>query len=270
MTQILAAYSETGGATKTTTAVSLAAEAARAGLKTLLIDLDPRGAATKWLGLEPVDAGLHVGAILADEEPLGWAADLAVPTPWHPRLSFIPSAREVSLREKESADHSETRLRLALTDVDFDAVFIDCPNRQGGPLTLNALTAATDLIIAAKADEDGLDGIDGAVTTLARYRRASVARGLPEEGLVQLRGIVIGDFPDTIITRDARRAIDVLREHYRDHLLTPLIPHRQIVKEARSAGDYFGGYEPAGALVAGLYAEIAERVLDHYPNKETR
>src|SRR5699024_11980950 len=121
MTQILAAYSETGGATKTTTAVSLAVEAARAGLKTLLIDLDPRGAATKWLGVEPISEGLHVGAILADEEPLGWAADLAVRTPWHPRLSFIPSAREVSLREKES-DRKSTRLNSSHVSISY-AVF---------------------------------------------------------------------------------------------------------------------------------------------------
>lgn len=263
-------YSETGGTTKTTTAVSLATEAARAGLHTLLIDLDPRGAATKWLGVQPSGPGLDVGAILADEEPTGWANDLAVQTPWERRLRFIPSSRQVSLREKESADHAETRLRIALTDVEADVVVIDCPNRQGGPLTLNALTAATDLVIACKADEDGLDGVDGAITTLARFRRASINRGLPEDGLVKLRGIVVGDFPDTIITRDARRAVDVLREHYAEHLVTPFIPHRQIVKEARSAGDYYGRYKPAGALVAGLYAEAAASIIDRYPTKETR
>ena len=72
-------YSEAGGATKTTTAVSLAVALAEQGNDVTLIDLDPRGASTKWLGVEPSGPGLHVGAILADPNPDGWVGDLAVP-----------------------------------------------------------------------------------------------------------------------------------------------------------------------------------------------
>lgn len=269
MTQTIGVYSETGGATKTTTAVGLASETARAGLRTLLIDLDPRGAATKWVGAEPVEAGLHIGAILGNDDPTGWANDLAVPTSWHPLLWMIPSSREVSLREKESADNADIRLRQALTDVEADVVVLDCPNRQGGPLILNALTAADSLVIAAKADEDGLDGVDGAIATLHRYHRASAARGLDPATLVQLRGIVVGAWADHITPRNALYALDVLRENYAEKVLVPLVPRRVIVAESRSAGVYFGEFEK-GRPVADAYAEIAAQVIDNYPTKEAQ
>src|SRR3954452_4764852 len=105
--KVHAVYSETGGATKTTTAVALAVCLALRGRRVLLVDLDPRAAATKWLGVEPKGDGLHVGAILAEPEPIGWAEQLAVPAPWPrvPTLRVLPSGRSVSNREKATEDH---------------------------------------------------------------------------------------------------------------------------------------------------------------------
>ena len=94
--QTIMVYSESGGATKTTTAVSLAAIAASQKRRVVLIDLDPRAASTKWFGIEPKEAGLHIGAILGDTDPVGWAEEIAVQTGWFPTLRVIPSARNVS------------------------------------------------------------------------------------------------------------------------------------------------------------------------------
>lgn len=279
MTQVLAVYSETGGVTKTTTAVSLAMESATAGLSTLLIDLDPRGAATKWVGAEPVEQGLHIGAILGNEDPTGWAEDIAVPTAWSQNLRMIPSSRAVSLREKESADQAEIRLKAALEGTTSDVVVIDCPNRQGGPLILNALTAAHDLIIAAKADEDGLDGIEGATASLARYRNACIKRGIPKESLIQARGIVVGLYEDNITPLDTKRALASIRDLWPDQLIEPPVPRRIIVAESRAGGVYFGatsrtddGQErftyPKGEIVARAYRKIAAHVINKYPTEK--
>lgn len=62
--QTVMVYSESGGVSKTTTAVSIAMIAAERALRTLLVDLDPRAASTKWLNVEPSEEGLHVGATL--------------------------------------------------------------------------------------------------------------------------------------------------------------------------------------------------------------
>ena len=188
--QTLMVYSESGGVTKTTTAVSLAMVAATEGREVVLVDLDPRAASTKWLGVQPSAEGMHVGAILGDENPEGWAEDLAVPSGWHSNLRVIPSARNVSNREADRADHAELRLKISLTGLPADVVVIDCPNRQGGPLTLSALNAADTVVYAATATSDGIDGVEGARRTVAQFRRHRQQLGAPNT--LTEAGIVVG------------------------------------------------------------------------------
>src|SRR5699024_7375439 len=79
MTQTITLWNETGGVGKTTSAVSLAMLGAIRGLNTILVDLDPRAASTKWIGAVPEDEGMHVGAILADTPPGGSGERLPLP-----------------------------------------------------------------------------------------------------------------------------------------------------------------------------------------------
>jgi chromosome partitioning protein len=252
-------YSESGGATKTTTAVSLAVALAEAGNDVVLIDLDPRGATTKWIGVEPAEAGLHVGAILADANPDGWVEDLAVPSPWKRSgaLRIVPSHRQVSNREKSSEDHAELRLLQSLQGVKADQVIIDAPNRQGGPLIQNALNAADRVIYAGKLDEDGLDGVDGARTSVARFKESRRMLGAADN--LTEAGIVVGAVRDTVMSRDSRRVHEIFASDYSDLLLMPMIPERVVVREARAAGDFYGWY-PAGEMVYDAYRQIARRV----------
>ena len=153
----IGSYSESGGVGKTTNAVSLAMTAANDGVEVLLVDLDPRATATKWLIVEPREAGLDVSAIIGGEDVDGWADDLAVPSPegWSPHLRIVPAGRKLASFEAQQAQGGEFRLMRALEGTRAQLVVIDCPNRQGGPLTLNALYAADALVIAAKPDADG-------------------------------------------------------------------------------------------------------------------
>jgi chromosome partitioning protein len=254
-----AVYSETGGATKTTTSVSLAVARAESGRRVVLVDFDPRGAATKWLGIEPSEPGLHVGAILADPNPQGWVEELAVQSPWTRAgsLRVVPSHRQLSNREKSSEDHAELRLLQALQGIEADEVIIDCPNRQGGPLIQNALNAADRVIYAGKLDEDGLDGVEGARTSVARFKESRRMLGATDN-LVEA-GIVVGAVRDTVMSRDSRRVHEIFASEYAGLLLTPMIPERVVVREARAAGDFFGWY-PAGQRVYEAYQEIAWKV----------
>jgi chromosome partitioning protein len=259
--QVIAVYSETGGATKTTTAVSLAVCSALLGCATDLIDLDPRGGSTKWLGVAPAEPWQHVGAILGNADPTGWVNDLAIrPALWPevPGLRVVPAARSLSNREKAADDHSDVRLALALEGTTATVTILDLPNRQGGPLIQNALTAATKVVYAAKLDEDGLDGVDGAVMSVRRYRQHRQQLGAPVD--LQEAGIIVGSVRDTIMTRDARRALAELEKSYGDLLLRPLVPERVVVREARAAGAYFGFF-PAGAIVHSAYMALTRTVL---------
>lgn len=256
MNHVIAVYSEAGGATKTTTAVSLAVAACNLGHSVDLIDLDPRAAATKWLGVKPEREWAHVGAILdATPEPRGWVNDLALRSSWPeaPRLRVVPAARSLSNRERGTDDHIEARLLMALEGSTATVTVLDLPNRQGGPLVQNALTAATTVLYAAKLDEDGLDGVDGAVRSVRRFARHREQIGAP----VCLReaGIVVGAVRDTIMTIDSKRALHELRAGYGDLVLAPLVPDRVIVREARAAGRYYGSYE-RGEIVHRAYVAI--------------
>lgn len=249
-------YSESGGATKTTTAVSLAAVSASQGRKVLLIDLDPRAAATKWLGVRPKEDGLHVGAILGDTDPEGWAEELAVETDWFPTLRAVPSARNLSNREADRADHAELRLRTSLEGVNADLVIIDCPNRQGGPLTLSALNASDTIVYAAAPTVDGVDGVEGARRSVEQFRLSRKRLGAPDN--LSEAGIVVGAVQETIMSRIAATSVDELRET--GLLLTPLIPHRAIVQEMRLTQEWYGKYRK-GAPVVDAYTQLTEQVI---------
>jgi|SRR5579875_853485 len=249
-------YSESGGVSKTTTAVSLAMVSATLGREVLLIDLDPRAASTKWLDAKPKEDGLHVGAILGDENPEGWAQDIAVTSHWSENLRIVPSSRSVSNREADRADHAELRLKVSLEGVAADLVVIDCPNRQGGPLTLSALNAADTVVYAATPSGDGVDGVVGARRTVDQFRLNRSRLGAPTR--LREAGIVVGSVRETVMSRPAVASIEELREM--ELLLTPLVPDRAIVPEVRLTGEWYGNYRK-GQPVLDAYRAIAEQVI---------
>ncbi|WP_176475269.1 ParA family protein [Kocuria sp. WN036] len=157
------------------------------------------------------------------------AADLALPSGWHPNLRVILSARNVSNREADRADHAELRLKISLTGLQADVVVIDCPNRQGGPLTLSALNAADTMVYAATVTSDGIDGMDGARRTVAQFRRHRQQLGAPDT--LKEAGIVVGGVEETIMSRAAVASLEELRAT--GLFLEPLIPGRAIVQEVR-------------------------------------
>ncbi|MBF4619474.1 ParA family protein [Clavibacter sp. VKM Ac-2873] len=254
--QTVMVYSESGGVSKTTTAVSLAMIAASQGRRTVLVDLDPRAASTKWLNVEPSGEGLHVGAILGNEDPQGWAQDLAVSTTWSENLRVLPSARNVSNREADRADHAELRLSVSLDGIEADLVVIDCPNRQGGPLTLAALNASDTVVYASTASSDGIDGVRGARRTVQQFRESRIRINAPVA--LHEAGVVVGGINDTIMTRPEVASVEELREM--GMLLVPFVPKRAIVQEVRLSGEWYGNYRK-GAPVLDAYTSIVEQVI---------
>lgn len=250
-------FSETGGATKTTTAVSIARLAAGRGIKTLLIDLDPRGATTKWTRVQPEEGWRTASAIIAAEEPDGWAEDLALRSTWHPNLRVLPSSRDLANRERDTADHMELRLLRSLEGCQDDLIILDCPNRQGGPLAQNALAASDGVIYAATPDQDGTDGVTGARESVARF--IASRRRIGGDANLREYGIVVGRVPDTVMTRVARAGISDLEAT--GLLLKPPIPKRTIIEQCRMAGEWYGDYE-RGQPVVDAYEGILEQLLE--------
>lgn len=249
--QTLTTASEKGGVGKTTVTLGLAAELGRRGVRVGVVDLDPRATATTWLGVD-VPEGEHIGAILGVDDVEGAASDLALATAWNPNVAVVPGSRDLAALETAPQEYGDLRLKRALVGWDRDIVLIDSPNRQGGFLIRSALTASDRVVYTTTPDEDGRTGVEWARHNVARFRQLS-----PLNPNLAEAGIIVTRWPDTIATRDARSAIDAIREDVGDLLLTPFIPERVVVRSAR-AGEVWWGEYARGAVVTDAFSQLTD------------
>jgi len=248
---IIAVVNQKGGVGKTTTAINLGAALQEIGHSVLLVDLDPQANSTSGLGLDPVRARLNVYHLLTGEATVEQAS---VPTSV-PGMQLVPSHIDLAGGEIELAalNARETRLRNALGSVPegVGCVIIDCPPSLG-LLTLNALTAATSMLIPTQCEYFALEGLRHLLYTHQLVR----SRLNPKLGIA---GIVMTQF-------DARTTLswDVLREvrhTYPAHVLETLIPRNVRISEAPSHGQSVIQYDPM-CRGAAAYRALAKELLE--------
>jgi chromosome partitioning protein len=215
---IVAIANQKGGVGKTTTAVNLAAALAMRGKKTLLIDLDPQAnSSISFLDLRTITRSTYD----AIADPACALADVIRQAPIE--NLFIAPAR-IGLAKMESRLVGELDAHFRLKDKiqalngDFANIVIDCPPALG-LLTVNALVAATHLLIPIQSSYFALEGTDDLLETIEKVRqrpnpalrilgvvitmhdkRTALARDIRE----QIQKVFGGKVFDTVITKSVR------------------------------------------------------------------
>lgn len=244
-----------GGVGKTTSVVNLAAALALGGLSVLVVDLDPQGNASTALGIEHSVGTPGTYEVLISGRNM---ADLVVESSEAPGLRVLPATIDLAGAEIElvSMVARENRLLRALngylTQHRVDYVLLDCPPSLG-LLTLNALVAASEILIPIQCEYYALEGVSQLMRTI------NLVKGELNSGL-HVSTVLLTMFDAR--TRLAAQVAEEVRAHFAAETLPTIIPRSVRISEAPSYGQTVLTYHPESAgAVSYLHAaqEIARR-----------
>jgi chromosome partitioning protein len=249
--RVITIANQKGGVGKTTSAVNLAACLALHGNRVLVVDLDPQGNASTALDVEHHAGTPSVYNVLVDDRPLhGIVREVAA----IPGLYCAPATIDLAGAEIELVPMvaREARLNRALSGYDasgLDYILIDCPPSLG-LLTVNALVAATEVLIPIQCEYYALEGLEQLLRTV------DLVRGHLNPEL-RISTILLTMYDGR--TRLAAQVADEVREHFGDVVLSAVIPRSVRVSEAPSYGQSVITYDP-GSSGAQAYLDAAREM----------
>jgi len=245
--RILCVANQKGGVGKTTTAVNLAVGLAKAGGRTLLVDLDPQCNATSGLSCSPTER--HA---LVTDQPL-WESICETATPG---LQVLPGSRSFRDVEVLSRDNHQTAATLGRhlasnTNV-FDWVLIDCPPSLG-ELTQAALAASTEVLMPIQCEYFAMEGLTQMIHVIRRVMQQ-------QGGRLQFGGIVLTMYDPTLeLTYEVESEV---RDFFGEIVFDTVIPRDVAVSEAPSHGLSVLDYAPRSRGTRA-YVELCMEVMDH-------
>ena len=254
MSQVIAIVNQKGGVGKTTTTINLAAYLAYFGKRVLIVDLDSQGNASSGLGInyKELDSGMYEvlipGPVNLKNIILATSLEGLHLAPATPNLAGA-TVDLVNLSEREFVLLNHLKEVYSF----YDFILIDCPPSLG-LLTINALTAADNVLIPVQSEYYALEGLGQLLNTV----------NLIQENLndkLNILGAVL-----TMYDRRNKLSEEVFNELYKyfpNKIFRTVIPRSVRLAEAPSHGKTILEYDkdsPGGRA----YERLAREIIDSY------
>lgn len=221
---IIAVLNQKGGVGKTTTAINLGAYLAKSGKRVIIADFDPQGNATSGLGIDKSALTTTLYDVLVGDALVG---DILIETHID-GLAVLPSNPQLAAAEVDlvAVKGREMLGKRALEDIEADYIFVDCPPSLG-LLSINALSAATHIIVPVQAEYYALEGLGQLMGVVQR-----VKQGLNTN--LTLLGVLITMYDSR--TALAEQVKDELSKHFEQKVFKTVVPRNVRLAEAPSFG----------------------------------
>ena len=246
---MLALANQKGGVGKTTTAVNLATYLAGHGRRVLLIDLDPQGNATSSLGVDKRSLARSAYDVLIDNVAV---ADAIVPNV-RVGLDLLGANPALAGAEVELVNLTRQQLRLrgavASAREGYDAVVVDCPPSLG-LLTVNALTAADEVVIPIQCEYLALEGLTQLITTIDLVKRRL-------NPALDVLGVAMTMFDSR--TRLSAQVVEQVRRYFPNRVFHTIVPRSVRLAEAPSHGRSIFEYDPS-SRGAAAYRQLGQEI----------
>ena len=257
--RVIAIANQKGGVGKTTTTINVGACLAELGHRVLVVDLDPQGNASTGLGIENRGLETSMYHVIMHETPL---EDCIEPTDVK-NLFVAPASLDLAGTEIElvPAFSRENRLKRAIAAVldDYDYILIDCPPSLG-LLTVNGLTAATEVLVPIQCEYYALEGLGQLLRNVDLVRR-----NLNPTLTVSTIVCVMYDAR----TKLAEQVVREVREHFGDKVTRSVVPRTVRLSEAPSFGQPIITFD-SSSRGATAYRMVAREVSAHGTPRGTR
>ncbi|MBO59510.1 MAG: AAA family ATPase [Actinomycetota bacterium] len=253
----IAIVNQKGGVGKTSVTLGLASSAARKGLKTLIVDLDPQGNATTGLGVFEPSRGV---VNILEEEIVGGISEFSEIANWPSSCGQVPflaaSTPDLSVCEPRLATDplgAQNRLSLSLEGANWPLVIVDCPPSLG-LLTVNALFAVDSTLVVTEPGAWSVDGVARMIQTIEKIQTRRI------DAKPKIAGIAVNRLGRT---RDDSYWNEKLEEAYSAYQL-PKIHLRTALAEAsaQSLPIHGLGNRPGAAEAAAEFDQLLTLLLE--------